>query len=287
MMRRLVARIIFWVLCIYVVTSGFNHAKYAYSLPSDNGRVEWGSTQMIWDNDPDKSDIAETIWKWENPDEPAQLTIENAYPGYESYIITNIRNTTSMPITLKSVNILGKEDLEKYLEISFEATDKISLVDRIINANESLEVELGIRVTENVEQGQGNEEDSPYSFDIVIIAEQATEENEEPGGPGGGGGSSGGGTGDSGIPGDNTVEENIIEELNVEPEQPHTMLSEEEMMQEEEIAPESPQISIAPEPTSLPIKYNELPYTGGSPYALIGAILTMAGIGFLLRKKLI
>lgn len=276
-MRRLVARIIFLVLCVYVVTSGLNHAKFAYSLPSDSHLVEWVSSEkpIITDNEPDELDVAKTNWEFENSDKTAQLSIQNAYPGYESSIITYIRNTTNMPITVASVNIQGAEDLHNYLDISFEATDDTPLVNRVINANENVEVKLAVRVTENVEQGIGKEGDGGYSFDIVIIAEQATEENE-----GGGGGTGGGGGG-------GTAEENISEELNVEPEQPEGILTEEGSMQQGEILPESSEISIEPEPTSIPVKYNELPYTGGSPYALIGAILTMAGIGLLLRKKLI
>lgn len=296
-MRRLVARIIFMVLFIYVVTSGFNHVLYAYSLPADNYVVEWDTTFNITDNEPDEFDVAETNWNCRKFDKTAHLSIQNAYPYYETTVITNIKNTGSMPIKLEAVNINGEEDnLKEYLGISFGATDGTLLVNRVIKANEAVEVKLDIKVTENVEQSQ----EYTFNIPIVVIAVQATEENGsggnneggggEPGGPSGPGEGSGGGdsgTGDSGSNQEDNasgsiVEENIIEQLEVKPELPETMLS-----IEEDILPESPQVSINPELTSLPIKYNELPYTGGSPYALVGGILTMTGMGILLRKKII
>lgn len=299
-MGKLIARIIFLVLFVYVITSGFNYAKYAYSLPTDNYVVEWDSTFNITDNEPDslKCSIAETTCE-KTSYRTVRLGISNAYPDYESTVITNIKNTGSMPIKLEAVNIEGEEDLERYINVSFGAADNSSLVDRVIKANEEVEVKLDIRVTENVEQGKGQDGDSGYTFDILITAVQATDENgsggnneggggdpSDPSGPGDepGSGDSGGGDepGDSGTPGDDTIEENIFEELKVEPEQPESMLS-----IEEEVLPETPQGSITPELTSIPIKYNELPYTGGSPYALVGAVFTMTGIGVLLRKKII
>ncbi len=284
-MGRLAAKIIFFVLTVFLVTNCFNQVMYAYSLSTKN-LIEWDDNPaIIWENEPEtlcNYDVAQVEWSLANS-KVANLKITNAYPGYQAIITTNISNISNMPVKLEGASIELPDGNSDLIKINFNASDGLALNQRVLEQNETVEVKLSVELANHVEQNQN------ILFRIVINAIQATEGpgqngnngngNNDPGNNQNGGNTSGqSGSHSSGNPPRNYVDKD--QESEVKSESPDEII-----LFEKDLPPEGVPELLESSP-DLPIQYNELPYTGGTPYLLAGALLSWVGIGVLLRKKI-
>lgn len=226
-------------------------ALCSHALAADD-LIAWSNNPAPETSDNESIDVA-TLECIVEDTKHLRVTINNAYPLYEGTVTAKIVNTTSDQVQITDVVI------DPILEdISVDISDLAgnSLIDKTLNANESIIAKLITRVEESASQN------TKYEFTIRIDARQEVSEYEPPsGGVGGGGG--------GGFP--NEPEEPVVIPPGGEPLSPGEGPGEQQ--QEPVVIP------------TLPEALAELPYTGGNVALFIGTALSLGCIGLVMRYK--
>ncbi len=233
--------------------------------PQEASLLEWniqcsssdsaGQLDYIEDDNPNQAkDVGETTCEMTGG--VLQCTINNAYPGYQVAVDASLDNTTSSPVTITGVQYSGKPDC---VDVSVADKDGNTLVGQSIGARGTLGIVMNQEVNENAEQN------TTYTYDIIITANQTQSSSE------------GGGDGGYDNPGDSDGgSEEVIN-------------PDEEKVAEPQINPDKqpePELQIVPEETPfIQLVKGELPYTGGTALLFACAGLSLGGIAVIYRRR--
>lgn len=173
--------------------------------------------------------------------------IENAYPGYQEYVTTRIRNISDASVKITRLEVVSSIAQNVVNVALTDTSGNYISIPTTLNAGAELNVRVVTRVNQQAAQG------GTYAYQVKVDAEQ-----EEPYNP-------------------------PYNPPYYPPEYPPYYPP--DNPQSPPPPPEPEAIEVAPEPVSLPLTPVELPYTGGNIALFSGTALALGGIGMFLRRR--